>query len=118
MSSAEGRYERHPKNAPGDFYVAHNCCTQCEAPCREAPDLIGMDEDGCFFRRQPANVDELSKAIDALNVSCMGALRYCGDNPAILEHLREYAEDACDYGPKSRPPWAIVVIEGIKWKRR
>src|SRR5215475_2356807 len=43
MASRDGanmNAQRHPKNAPGDFYVILGYCVACEAPEHEAPDLM------------------------------------------------------------------------------
>ena len=79
-------------NAPGDFYVESNECITCTMPELEAPSLIGSDESGgdhCFFKRQPRSVEEENLAIDALDVSCCGALRYSGKNKRIIRILVE-----------------------------
>ena len=30
----------HPMNVPGPFYVLNGCCTACDVPVSEAPDLF------------------------------------------------------------------------------
>jgi hypothetical protein len=55
--------QRHPANAPGDFYVLLDYCLACQAPEHEAPDLMAHEEakDGhyhCFFRKQPSTPEE------------------------------------------------------------
>lgn len=83
----------YPKNAPGDFYVEDRCCTACEAPLPEAPDMVVQDLDGpyphCYFRRQPKTPEDIEEAISALQVSCVEALRYAGTDPKILTRLRD-----------------------------
>ena len=82
-------FERTPLNAEGDFYVVKDTCITCMAPHHEAPELMGLDEEtGCYFRRQPQTPEELDHAIEAVWVSCVEALRYSGNDPAILERLR------------------------------
>lgn len=79
-------------NAPGDFYVGENECIMCEAPEHEAPELMSHDESThgyghCYFKRQPSTPDEVSHAIEAVKVSCCGAVRYGGSDPAIISRL-------------------------------
>lgn len=86
---------RHPKNAPGPFYVEDECCISCDAPRHEAPDLIGTDdvsgryEYHCHFKKQPTTPDEIERAVMACVVSCVRAVRYAGNDPTILARLRE-----------------------------
>ncbi len=82
---------RHPKNAPGPFYVEQGCCTACMAPHAEAPDLMGFDvEEGhCYIRQQPSDKGATYRAIRALWSSELGCLRYAGDDPDILRRLVE-----------------------------
>lgn len=94
----------HPKNAPGPFYVEDGFCLSCEAPESEAPDLMAHDWDdedtschSCYFRKQPQTPDEVRRAVMAVYVSCCGAVRYAGDDPAVLRRLRNLRKaDACD----------------------
>ena len=96
----------HPKNAAGPFFVANQECIACGAPHAVASDLMGWDQmqstlkpntfyPHCYFKKQPETVAELQQAIDAVTVSCCGALRYAGSDPAIIGTLKESgAEDA------------------------
>lgn len=82
---------RVPENAPGDFYVVRNTCIHCCLPHGEAPSLLNdckADFDECYFRRQPTNETEVDQAINAMNVSCVEALRYAGNDARILAKLR------------------------------
>jgi hypothetical protein len=95
--------QRHPANAPGDFYVAVDSCIACQAPEHEAPDLMdhALAADGCyhcFFRKQPATPEERERAIRAVWVGCCGAVRYGGKDSDILQALQRYdVTIACDY---------------------
>jgi ferredoxin len=93
--------ERTPLNSTGDFYVEKDMCLACFAPEDTAPDLIAYDHDtGCYFKKQPETDEELDRAIEAVEVSCIAALRYCGNNPHIIQRLRKVkgidGEERCD----------------------
>ncbi len=96
----EERITVHPRNAPGPFYVENRQCIACDAPYHEAPDLMGYEtEEGyhCHFKKQPSTSDEVDRAIQACRVSCVRAVRYAGNDPAILERFQELrAAHACD----------------------
>jgi len=81
----------YPKNAPGPFYVENQCCLSCDAPYSEAPDLMAHDdgEGGyhCHFRKQPETPQEVERAVMACVVSCVRAVRYAGNDPAILKRF-------------------------------
>jgi hypothetical protein len=90
----------HPKNVAGPFYVANQECTACGAPHAVAPDLMGWDQmpstltpnafyPHCYFKKQPDTEAELEQAIAAIRVSCCGAFRYAGSDPAIIAKLKE-----------------------------
>lgn len=87
--------DRYPENAPGPFYVERDLCLICMAPEHEAPDLMGFVDGGsaghatshCYFKRQPATPEETERAINAMRVGCCGALRYGGDDQAIIDRL-------------------------------
>jgi hypothetical protein len=88
---------RDSRNAPGDFYVQCDVCLQCGAPEAEAPDLIVMDFDGCYFKKQPETPEELEQAISAVAVSCISAVRYGGSDQKIIRRLYDLGfENDCD----------------------
>ena len=81
-------HERTPLNAEGDFYVEKDMCLFCMAPEYEAPELMGYEAGvGCYFKRQPSTPEETEHAIEAVRCSCIAALRYGGNDPAILTRL-------------------------------
>jgi glyoxylase-like metal-dependent hydrolase (beta-lactamase superfamily II) len=53
--------ERHPENAPGDWYVDQNCI-DCGASRNVAPGLIAERGGQCVFVRQPESAAELVQA--------------------------------------------------------
>jgi hypothetical protein len=106
---------RFPKNAAGPFYtLGHRCpqitsrdaprlwcgdCLACEAPEAEAPDLLApLSEHNIdtYFVRQPKTIDEIERACRAAKVCCVAALRYGGQDRAIIEQLNN-SPDFCDY---------------------
>src|SRR5262245_21664454 len=95
----------HPDNAPGDFYVECDCCISCEAPYAEAPDLMGRPGSsprnrGCYFRRQPTSPEEITRACDAVQISCVEAVHYKGSDRNILAELYQRgAYSSCDASP-------------------
>jgi hypothetical protein len=98
--------QRVPENVAGDFYVQADLCTQCCLPHGEAPELLNDPKQffrECYFRRQPQTPEETDRAINAICVSEMDALRYSGTDPAILAKLRERGAAAqCDHTPEGR----------------
>lgn len=89
---------RHPLNARGDFYVEENACTLCGAPEVEAGGMMGHSTEGCYFIRQPQTEEEIEQAINAIAVSCVGAVRYGGKNQKIIRKLYDIGhEKECDY---------------------
>jgi len=97
---------RFPENAEGAFYTfGHQCresnapdaqlvwcgdCCACEAPEFEAPDLTAPLKDSNFdtyFVRQPTTADAMELACRAVEVCCVMALRYGGQNREIIRRL-------------------------------
>jgi hypothetical protein len=93
--------KRYPENSKGDFYVENQVCISCGAPEAEAPGLIEhskLEYGHCFFKKQPTTADELDRAINAMQVSCIAGIRYGGKDKAILKRLYDLGLQAeCDY---------------------
>ncbi|MBT2563924.1 ferredoxin [Pedobacter sp. ISL-68] len=93
--------ERYPENSIGDFYVENQVCITCGAPEAEAPDLIEhskLEYGHCYFKKQPTTANELDRAINAMQVSCIEGIRYGGKDKAILKRLYDLGLQAeCDY---------------------
>ena len=97
-------------SAPGPFYVRDECLA-CGAPEAEAPDLLApLDDDNLttYFVRQPETPDEVERACRALEVCCVSALRYRGQDPAIIRRLGndpQYCDHLLPGGLVPRPDW-------------
>lgn len=93
----EGKFNRHPLNVPGPFYVEEGQCIICLAPREKAPEMIGFFAEPtglrgyshCYVKRQPVTPEETGQMVRAIEASCCAGLRYCGDDPAILATLAE-----------------------------
>ena len=89
----------------------------CEAPYREAPDLMGRPGSsaanyGCFFRKQPVTPEEIDRACDAIAVSCVEAVRYAGNDPDILRKLYSRGScSSCDANPTDAERQVIQYVE-------
>jgi hypothetical protein len=95
----------HPANVPGDFYVEDGCCTMCEVPFAEAPELFGtaLDEKGfahCVVNRQPETPAELEEMISAIKCAELQCIRYRGADRLIQLRLVGEGEGViCDELP-------------------
>jgi hypothetical protein len=106
---------RTPANVEGPFYVQADQCTACGAPEAEAPALIRFDDvhQSCFFYRQPADAEDTYRAISAVAVCCVRALRYGGSDPDILRRLaRLHLVSQCDSSTRAQSvePLSIVTF--------
>src|SRR5215470_3981897 len=102
--------KRYEKNSLGPFYVEAGACIACGAPEHSAPHLIRFHNEDyqCYFFRQPAAPEEISRAIRALWTSCCGALRYGGTDPEVLKRLADLdLTDQCDQ--KVTTPRRLIV---------
>lgn len=99
---------RLEKTVPGPFYGTGDCMA-CGAPELEAPHLLAAlvgDNYDTYFVRQPATPDEVEQACRALESCCVGALRYGGQDPLIIQRLGN-DPGYCDHllpGPPALPP--------------
>jgi hypothetical protein len=81
---------RHPKSAPGDFYVANNVCIACGIPHVVAPDLVGWvdeSEQHCYWKKQPENEYELNQPFAIFDSQEAGCHRYAGSDPRIQQRV-------------------------------
>jgi hypothetical protein len=96
---SDQRSRRDPRNAPGPFYALEKVCLACGLPEDEAPDLLAkLDETGgdTFFVKQPTTPREVERACTAIDICCVKALRYAGDDPAIIQQLQKWSAECCD----------------------
>ena len=111
-------------NENDPFYVSVGCLL-CNAPEVTAPILIGSaDENGnpshdhnnvfsCYFKKQPANLEEIVLAAEAMVGSCVQCLRYRGTNIEVLKILEnEGCAQFCDAVPQS------TLYPKVKMKKR
>lgn len=93
----------HPLNVPGDFYVEDGCCTACDMPRAEAPDLFGMTPEPhyhCYVKRQPQSAVEENQMLSAILCAELQCIHYRGNNPAIISRLSAMGEmNVCDSAP-------------------
>jgi hypothetical protein len=73
----------HPKNAPGDFYVAAECCRLCGVPQKMAPELFASDEKACWVARQPATAADYKKMLQVMEAQDSTCVRYRGTDPSV-----------------------------------
>ena len=105
------RPKPHPANVPGDFYVEDGCCTMCEVPLFEAPELFGGfgASEGishCYVKRQPESGAELERMIKTIQCAELGCIRYRGTDPVVQSRLAEVGElRVCDEPLSEYRPW-------------
>ena len=112
--------EPYPENVDGDFYVKQNCCTMCDVPMVEAPELFtyAIGEDGepdhCYVFRQPSNDAEITDMLSVIQGAEFRCVRYRGSDPDLLQRLIDLGEsDVCDAIPQtddshpSKPWWCF-----------
>jgi hypothetical protein len=104
-----GRLTAHQANCDGSFYVVDGECMGCGAPESEAEGMMSHDGSGhCFFTAQPKNSGEVDAAVRALWASCCGAVRYAGNDQAILARIAELGEGSkCDEKIESTAPSSV-----------
>lgn len=91
--------ERAKENVDGPFYaVAMEYDCACGLPEAEAPDLIRMSDNigyQTYFYKQPQSEEEISRAIEAINICPIHDLRYCGADPEIIARINPSQVDFC-----------------------
>lgn len=85
----------HPMNAKGDFYVENQCCTGCDLPSAEAPEMFKYEGDHCYVCRQPETKEEVVKILNAMEIQDLDCIQYKGKNKAILASLKQRNLESC-----------------------
>src|SRR6476620_6047603 len=95
----------HPANVPGDFYVEDGCCTMCDVPRSEAPDLFASwpnaeSPEHCYVKRQPQNAANFERMFEVIRCAELQCIHYRGTNRQFQMRLIEIGEGlACDNLP-------------------
>ncbi len=91
----------HPKNVDGPFYVEYGCCTACDLPRQEAPNLFAYDgDDHCYICRQPGNLAETTDMIGIAWAAELRCIRYRGNDADVLRRFAELdLRELCDIEP-------------------
>jgi hypothetical protein len=104
------KHQPHPANVPGDFYVEDGCCTMCEVPFAEAPELFGTVQDPkgyphCFVKRQPESPVELEQMLSAVRCAELKCIRYRGSDRVLqLRLIGDGEGEICDGLPADLQP--------------
>ena len=84
-----------------------------DAALQRVTDYVSTQTGGdTFFVKQPKTPDEVERACRAIDVCCANALRYAGDDPAIIRRLQKFRPSAacCDaLDERSRRTGAMFV---------
>lgn len=95
--------DRHPRNAPGGWYVDTRCIA-CDASRHHAPGLIGAGPDGrSFVTRQPASPDEeaaLWRAALACPTRSIGTLTHRAQPPGVFPYELTDGVFLCGYNDR------------------
>ena len=76
-----------------DLWLSSRSCTRFDSLGHYAEGR----ESHCYFKKQPETPQEIDQAVDAINGSCCGAVRYAGSDPEIIQKLKDVGcEDAID----------------------
>lgn len=132
---SESEHNPHPANVPGDFYVRDDCCTMCEVPFSEAPELFGVHHgqqfDHCYVKRQPATPAEYDGMLWAIRLAEFQCVRYRGNDrdvqlklvqlgegsvcDALPTDLRQLSDDLAARQRRERPWWQRLAdwIRGL-----
>lgn len=80
----------HAENVDGPFYVCEGCCTACDVPFHETPEMFAYDDrNHCYVKRQPENKSELDRMIRTVLSSELECIRYRGNDKDVLRRFAE-----------------------------
>ncbi len=120
---------RHPENAPGDWYVDRRCI-DCGAANTVAPELIGRRGGQAVFIRQPTSEAEIEAAWRAVLVCPTASVRReSGDSPPPDLYPESIAPGVYRCGYNARSSYGAhsyfvvgsagnVLIDSPRWSRR
>jgi hypothetical protein len=92
-------------NVIGPFYVEDGCCTTCDVPIDNAPELFEYDENQCYVKQQPRTREELDRMLLVMRSQELGCIRYRDNDPEILGRLTDLgAATSCDRISAAPPP--------------
>ena len=115
MADSRRDVTRHPRNAAGDFYVEHDCCTLCGVPWSIAPELFDHNNAGCWVSRQPQLREEQARIIEVIATQELNCIRYGGRDPAVLNGLANaMGLQQADYASTLEPK-AVYEIDGARF---
>lgn len=121
--------DRHPGNAPGDWYIDRRCI-DCGASHSVAPELIEHRAGQCVFVRQPVTETEIEAAWRAVLVCPTASVRReSGGSPPpdLFPHAIAAGVYRCGYNARSsygahayfvERPSGNVLIDAPRWSRR
>lgn len=73
---------------------------------------MGIGDDGCYFTKQPSTPEEVEVACRAVWVSCVAAVRYRGNDEAILQRLYDLGTyESCDRKPSERELGVVAYMK-------
>ena len=85
---------RNKYNSNGPFYTMDYCIV-CGGPGVVAPNHIKFTDDlgltikgdaySCVVYKQPESIEELKEMINAMDVSCVECIRYCGTDSVAID---------------------------------
>jgi hypothetical protein len=104
--------QRFKKKVPGPFYTSGECLA-CGAPEYMAPDLLApLDDENyeTYFLKQPTTPEEIERACQAIEVCCVDALRYGGNDPSIIKRLGNNP-NCCDYLLPKERNWLLSFFK-------
>jgi transcription antitermination factor NusA-like protein len=103
---AMAEHKAHPANVSGDYYVEDGCCSMCNVPLSEAPELFGVYRDPtkgflhCYVKRQPESASEREQMFRAIRCAELHCIRYRGSDKTTQLRLVEVGDGPnCDNLP-------------------
>jgi hypothetical protein len=85
----------------GPLYVLNGCCTACDVPVSEAPDIFADDDTNhCYVKRRPCAKGEIDRTLRAAWAAELECIRYRGRDVEFLRRFAEFGSPhLCDVPP-------------------